>query len=170
MPQMLRSILIIFLLVLTACGNPADESMPTVQEPPPEAKGFYCGMSLAEHPGPKGQLHMAGETQPLWFSSVHDAMAYLQLEGATRRIRAFYVHDMAKADWNKPQPGTWIDAQKSWFVLGSKRLGGMGGSEVVPFATQSQAETFAKEHGGRVLDYAAMRKKEMFPAQSGPEK
>ncbi|MBF0418173.1 MAG: nitrous oxide reductase accessory protein NosL [Magnetococcales bacterium] len=156
---------LILTLLLTACGNSLDDKPPAPLEPTNATKGFYCGMTLAEHPGPKGQLHVAGETAPLWFSSIRDALAYLQLEGATRRIRAFYVHDMGRADWQAPQAGTWIDATKAFFVLGSRREGGMGGAEVVPFADHAPAEAFTAAYGGRVLDYAAIRKEEMFPVQ-----
>lgn len=160
-----RLLLTFLIALLTACGNPVEESPPAALEPPGDARGFYCGMTLAEHPGPKGQIHVAGESKPLWFSSVHDALAYLQLEGSTRRIRSFYVHDMGQATWQKPESGTWIDARQGWFVMGSRRFGGMGGSEVVPFSDPTQAEAFARQYGGTVMDFAKIRKEEMFPMQ-----
>ncbi|MBF0341433.1 MAG: nitrous oxide reductase accessory protein NosL [Magnetococcales bacterium] len=162
--------LFLWLLLMSGCAGPGNEPAPPPLEPAPTAMGFYCGMALSEHPGPKGQIHVAGEPAPLWFSSVRDAFAYLQLEGATRRIQAFYVHDMGRADWRKPQAGTWIAAKGAIFVLGSRRGGGMGDAEIVPFGERAQAEAFAREYGGRVADYEMVRKEEMFPAkkESGP--
>ncbi|MBF0164580.1 MAG: nitrous oxide reductase accessory protein NosL [Magnetococcales bacterium] len=162
---MSRFAMLFLTLLLTACGNGPDEQPPAALEPTSATKGFYCGMTLAEHPGPKGQIHVAGETAPLWFSSIRDALAYLQLEGATRRVRAFYVHDMGRAAWNRPQAGTWIEATQAHFVVGSRQEGGMGGAEVVPFGDKSKAEAFTAGFGGRVLDYAGVRKEEMFPAK-----
>src|SRR5690606_7350757 len=56
------------------------------QAPPPspnevlaEATGYYCGMLLADHEGPKGQIHLSGREAPLWFSSVRDTIAFLRL-------------------------------------------------------------------------------------------
>lgn len=164
-PGVTRIAILFLTLMLTACGNGPEEKPPAPLEPTSSTKGFYCGMTLAEHPGPKGQIHVAGEAGPLWFSSIRDALAYLQLEGATRRVRAFHVHDMGRADWNTPQAGTWIDATQAYFVLGSRREGGMGGSEVVPFGDKAKAEAFTAGFGGRVLDYTAVRKEEMFPAK-----
>ena len=53
------------------------------QGPPPwpnevlaEATGYYCGMLLTDHEGPKGQIHLSGREKPLWFSSVRDTIAF----------------------------------------------------------------------------------------------
>ena len=45
-----------------------------------------------------------------------------------------YVNDMGVARWEAPEPGTWIDANGAWYVIGSDRMGGMGVPEAVPFA------------------------------------
>lgn len=140
------------LLWMSACDTPMDKPPPP-GEPAPGTVGYYCGMTLEEHPGPKGQILLAEEAKPLWFSSVTDAFSYLRLEGATRRIAAFYVNDMGRAEWNRPQPGTWISAKSAYYSVGGKRTGGMGGVEIVPFATRNQAEAFTKQYGGRVQDY-----------------
>ena len=43
-----------------------------------EALGYYCQMYLADHGGPKAQVHEKGQEQPLWFSQVSDAVVYLR--------------------------------------------------------------------------------------------
>ena len=52
---------------LSACGEEAGvASLPPPQEPGPGAVGYYCGMAVAEHPGPKGQVFLEGSAVPLF--------------------------------------------------------------------------------------------------------
>ena len=128
------------------------------QAPPPspnevlaEATGYYCGMLLADHEGPKGQIHLSGREAPLWFTSVRDTIAFLRLPEEPREVTAVYVNDMAKAkSWDRPEAGTWIEAHDAWFVLGSDRMGGMGAPEAIPFSAKGAAEAFRARHGGRL--------------------
>ena len=46
-----------------------------------DAIGYYCNMTVANHPGPKGQAFVAGKDAPLWFSSVRDTLAFTRLPG-----------------------------------------------------------------------------------------
>jgi len=128
------------------------------QAPPPspngvlaEATGYYCGMLLADHEGPKGQIHLSGREAPVWFSSVRDTIAFLRLPEEPRDITAVYVNDMAQAKrWDQPEEGAWVEAHEAWFVLGSDRMGGMGAPEAVPFSVKEAAEAFRARHGGRL--------------------
>jgi copper chaperone NosL len=128
--------------------------------PPPvaltrEAIGHFCGMTLVEHPGPKGQILLRGSDQPVWFSSARDAIAFTLLGEEAKAIRAIYVSDMAKApDWDDPGATNWVEARRAWFVVGSDRRGGMGAEEAVPFSDRAVADRFAAEHGGRVMRLA----------------
>jgi len=116
-----------------------------------EATGYYCGMLLADHDGPKGQIHLAGRSAPLWFSSVRDTIAFLRLPEEPRDIAAVYVNDMARAaDWTRPEPGAWVDAREAWYVIGSDRAGGMGAPEAIPFSRDAAAQDFVARHGGRL--------------------
>jgi copper chaperone NosL len=147
---------LVIALSLTAC----DISEDTAELPPPaevagEATGYFCGMLLAEHGGPKGQIHLKSGAEPVWFSSVRDTVAFTLLEEEPKDIAAIYVNDMGKAqNWEQPEPGTWIDAHSAWFVIESRRLGGMGLPEAVPFGSSAAAERFAAENGGRVVRLA----------------
>ncbi|MDZ7600284.1 MAG: nitrous oxide reductase accessory protein NosL, partial [Hoeflea sp.] len=49
---------------------------------------------------------------------------------------------------------TWIDAREAWFVIGSRKTGGMGTPEVIPFGTEQTASGFAGENGGLVVRLA----------------
>ncbi|GLQ05173.1 nitrous oxide reductase accessory protein NosL [Sneathiella chinensis] len=118
-----------------------------------EVVGTYCGMLLAEHSGPKAQVFEKHKSNPQWFSSVKDAITYLTLPGEAQDAVITYVHDMARAEsWEKPQnEGIWIDIRHAYFVVGSRKLGGMGMPEFVPFGQQEKAEIFADQYGGRVV-------------------
>lgn len=146
---------IILLAALSAaCDNAPKASAPQPQEITADATGRYCGMALTEHAGPKGQIFVAGISDPIWFSSVHDAIAFTMLPEEPKDIAAIYVTDIGKAaSWEVPGPGTWIDAKKAWFVIGSKRSGGMGGAELVPFGMEADANSFAAREGGRVVRF-----------------
>ena len=141
-------------LLATAC----DEDKAAM--PPPvaltgQAVGHYCGMVLAEHEGPKGQVLLRGRDQPVWFSSARDTIAFTMLDEEAKAIRAVYVSDMAKAgSWAKPGDANWVEARSAHFVLGSDRRGGMGVEEAVPFSDKAAADRFAAEHNGRVLAFA----------------
>jgi copper chaperone NosL len=138
--------------VLSGCDAREPTAPPPAAEVTPEATGHYCGMLLGEHSGPKGQIHLASRSAPIWFSSVRDTIAFLRLPEEPRDIAAVYVNDMGQAQrWEQPEPGTWIDARQAWFVIESARRGGMGAPEAVPFAEQAAADAFAAQHGGRVV-------------------
>jgi copper chaperone NosL len=86
---------------------------------------------------------------------VRDTVAFTMLEGEPKDVTAIYVNDMGKAtSWTAPEPGTWVEAREAWYVIGSRRMGGMGLPEVVPFGTREAADGFAADHGGRVVRLA----------------
>lgn len=138
---------------LTACeGSDEAADLPPPVEATGEISGYFCGMLLAEHGGPKGQIHLRSRTEPVWFSSVRDTVAFTLLKEEPKDVAAIYVNDMGQAkSWDQPESGTWIDARTAWFVLDSDRVGGMGLPEAVPFGTETAANEFVAEHGGRVV-------------------
>jgi copper chaperone NosL len=145
----------IVLLCVAAVASGCEQRAPAPPPPPAEvsadATGYYCRMLLADHEGPKGQVHLASRKEPVWFSSVRDTVAFLRIPGEPRDIAAVYVNDMAKATrWEQPERGAWVDARNAWFVIGSDRSGGMGAPEAVPFSDAAAAEAFRRAHGGRV--------------------
>lgn len=153
---MSRFIVVIPILVLlAACGEGQQvQAPPSPAELTRDAVGHYCGMIVIDHPGPKGQIFVKGQEQPLWFSSVRDTIAFTRLPEETAEIRAIYVNDMAQAtDWAAPEPGTWINAREAYYVIGSSRRGGMGALEAVPFSSQAAADEFVRNYGGRVVRF-----------------
>jgi copper chaperone NosL len=141
--------------LLVACGEAEIAEAPPPIEVTDDATGHYCGMLLDTHDGPKGQIHLAGRDDPVWFSSVRDTVAFTRLPEEPKDILAIYVNDMGRAtDWARPEPGTWIEAEAAWFVIGSGRRGGMGAPEAVPFGSEEAASGFAAEHGGEIARLA----------------
>ena len=110
------------------------------------------GMVLADYPGPKAQVHYAGQAQPSYFCDTVELFNTLLAGEQVRAPQAVYVQDMGQADWQEPR-GHWIDAKTAVYVLGSKRHGSMGPT-VASFAQRADAEKFATEYGGKVLGFA----------------
>ena len=156
MRRALALLAVALLAVSGAAGCDDDEivAKPAPVEPTREASGHYCGMILVDHKGPKAQIHLPDEAEPVWFSSVRDAIAYTMLPEERRDFTAMYVNDMGAAQWDAPEPGTWIDAAGAHYVIGSDRMGGMGVPEAVPFAARDAAERFVADHGGRIVALA----------------
>jgi copper chaperone NosL len=145
------------LLLLAACGEEQQAETPLPHEVTSDAIGHYCGMALVEHPGPKGQAILKGRDEPVWFSSARDAIAFTRLPDEPKDIAAIYVTDMAVAkNWDHPERGTWVDARRAWYVIGSARKGGMGGDEAVPFGQELAARQFAETNGGQVVAFDAV--------------
>lgn len=143
-------------LLLAACSEkPSPDDVPQPSVLTADAVGHFCGMIVAYHKGPKGQVFVTGRDTPLWFTSVRDTLAYTMLPEETAEARAIYVTDMASApDWDSPQNGSWIPAQQALYVVGSSRRGGMGAQEVVPFSQREAAQAFADQYGGNVVAFA----------------
>lgn len=140
-------------LALTACKD-EDAAPPAPSMMTDEALGHYCQMFIADHPGPKAQVHLEGYREPVWFSQVSDAIAYLHDPEKVAAISAIYVSDMAVADdWAVPGASNWIAADDAVFVIESRQLGGMGVPEVVPFGTKAAAEGFVATEGGRIVGW-----------------
>lgn len=148
----MRVLGIVFMLFLiSACAEKPQVAVPSPQVLTREAVGYYCNMIVLTHRGPKGQIFLAGQSEPLWFTSVRDTLTFTMLPEEPKDIAAVYVNDMGIADWDNPEPDTWIDANTAWYVLGSNKVGGMGVPEVVPFSQRPAAQEFAARHGGNVM-------------------
>ena len=142
--------------LLSGCGDKAAEQ--TSLAPVEIDRSTSCeldGMLLADYPGPKAQIHYAGQEKPSFFCDTIELFNTLLAGEQVRAVRAVYVQDMGKADWNEPK-GHWIDAKTAVYVLGSKRHGSMGPT-IASFAQEADAAKFAGEHGGKVLRFADIK-------------
>lgn len=157
---MTRLALFIFVGLLAGCGPKTAGSMPPPFPLTAQATGHYCGMNLLEHKGPKGQIILASQGEPIWFSSARDAFSFTMLPDEPKDIRAVYVSDMARApSWDDPG------------FIGSTKQGGMGAPETVPFSDRAAADRFAAGHGGRVVTFDEVPRDYVLGSQPGaPEK
>ncbi|HSG95663.1 MAG TPA: nitrous oxide reductase accessory protein NosL [Afifellaceae bacterium] len=155
----MRSHVFSFLAAIVIAGCSEQQSV-VVAEPAEltgDAIGHYCQMIVLDHAGPKAQVHLAGQSEPLWFTQIRDAMAFARMPEETAEIAAIFVSDMGAAEgWQSPGTDNWIDARVAHYVMGSNRRGGMGAPELVPFSSPEEANIFAGRHGGTVIGYDAI--------------
>ena len=137
---------------------------PPPQEITASSSAQFCGMLLSEHAGPKGQIFLRSSAKPLWFASIRDMIAFLRLPDMPKDAIAAYVTAMDRAtDWVHPAPGSWIDARRAFYVIGSAQLSGMNTIEAVPFSDVQAAQRFSATHGGRVVSFADIPDSYVFP-------
>lgn len=139
----------LFAALLCGCGPSATSGGDVV--PIEIGPGTSCaldGMLLADYPGPKAQIHYVGKAEPDFYCDTMEMFhVYLNPE-QVRAVRALFVQDMGKADWDDPR-GNWIDARQAFYVWGSSKRGAMGPT-IASFASRADAETFAAQNGGKV--------------------
>ena len=157
------------LVLLTGCGRGEGTSeAPRPRELTDRSVSQFCGMSLIEMAGPKGQIFIRGLPDPYWFGSVRDMFAFVFLPEMPKAIAAIYVSDMARVkNWGQPEPGTWVDARKASYVIGSRRRNGMGADEEIPFGDAAAARRFAEANGGRVVSFDGVPRDYVLTAGSG---
>jgi len=148
---------ILFLLVcgtfLAACGEKQAAAKPPPATLSRDDIGYFCGMIVEDHQGPKSQIILKDHEQALWFTTARDGIAFLRLPEETRPILAFYVSALDLGGWDHPEsdPANMIDAGQAWFVIESDRQGSMGAPETIPFTSEQAALSFIEKFGGRAL-------------------
>ncbi|PRY24520.1 copper chaperone NosL [Aliiruegeria haliotis] len=147
----MRTLLLPCLLLLAACK----EEVAEIPEPTPmteTALSYFCQMNVAEHGGPKGQIHLEGYPGPIFFAQVRDMVAYLKSPERDADILAVYVSDMGAAtSWDSPGAENWIAADSAHYVVGAGVAGGMGAPEIVPFGQSAAAQSFMEQYGGALM-------------------
>ena len=150
----MRSLVLIALLTplaLAACKE-EQAAAPDPVELTDVALSYFCQMNVAEHGGPKGQIHLQGYPAPIFFAQVRDLVAYVKSPERDADIIAIYVSDMSVApSWQNPGTTNWISAEDATFVVESNVAGGMGAPEIVPFGDAAGAETFILKYGGNAV-------------------
>jgi copper chaperone NosL len=163
-----RDILLGLVLLAAGCKRGDTAAAPGPREATDRSTSQFCGMSLVEMPGPKAQVFVRGIPDPYWFGNVRDMFAFLFLPEMPKAIAAAYVSDMGRAkNWDQPEPGTWVDARKALYVIGSRRRNGMGTDEAIPFGDGEGARRFAEDNGGRVVSFDDMPRDYVLSADSG---
>jgi len=119
-----------------------------------------CGMLISNFSGPKAELFRKGITQAdgdqvKKFCSTRDMFSFYLDPENKRNVTTILVHDMSKAPWDAPNDGYFIDARQAWYVVGSSKMGAMG-KTLASFSVKTDADAFAIEFGGRVIDFSAV--------------
>jgi copper chaperone NosL len=133
------------LLVFPATGN----SSPVVAGKTDKCP--VCGMFVAKYQDFLGQIIFTDGSYALFDGSKDMFKYYFDIKRynptkALTDIAHIYVTDYYSV--------TVIDGRKAWFVTGSDVFGPMG-RELIPFAKESEAKEFMKDHAGKkVLPFA----------------
>jgi copper chaperone NosL len=154
--MLIRFCIIIVFFIFSACSDEEHLSVPYPKQITADANGYYCGMTVKNHKGPKAQIHLKGSEEPLWFVSVRDAIAFTLLPEEPKNIASIYVTDMSIDNWEHPELElkSWIDANQAFYVINSNKNGGMGAAEAIPFLHRQDADEFSKMNEGQVIALA----------------
>jgi copper chaperone NosL len=116
-------------------------------KPAPKDKCPVCGMFVAKYPDFAGQVHFKDNSVYHFDGSKDLFRFYLNSTRytagkKTAEVTAVYVtsyYDLSL-----------IDGTSAWFVAGSNVYGPMG-RELIPFAKESEAREFKKDHSGKTI-------------------
>ncbi|RMF16962.1 MAG: hypothetical protein D6758_07075 [Gammaproteobacteria bacterium] len=150
-------IVALFTGFLVACGEtgPAQGSAALPPQPITDADECHlCGMAIQNFPGPKGEV-ASRQGQIHKFCSTRDLLAWMLQPENRNQVAAFYVHDMARSDWQHPDDRHMIDGRNAWYVTGSSMKGAMGPT-LASFSEEAAARAFAQQHGGHVIRFDAI--------------
>lgn len=156
---------------LAGCSGDADEEPP---EPVALSAGLscdVCGMVVADHPGPVGEIFYAdnspiGHDNPARFDSLRGCLFpyYFEHKRKDWTATAVYVTDYSKVDATVTErdgdtfisshtgAASFTDATEVVFVVGSGVQGAMG-TDFIPFGQEAEADDFVADHGGEVLSF-----------------
>ena len=138
--------------MLSGCGG---EEAPKAHQPVPigaHDRCHLCGMVIVHYEGPKAQIFIKDVEEPLKFCSGRDAFTFaLQPENA-RRLEAFFIHDLAKTGWKKPDDRAFVDARSMHYVYGHN-IAGVMGNEPAAFSDKKAAMDFIAKESGSLVGY-----------------
>lgn len=139
-----------------------------------------CGMTIADHPGPTGQIFYrdhspSGHDNPAVFDSVRSCLFsfYFEHERKDWTASVVYVSDYSQVDYDISEiegnryidavtaAEYYVDAETVEFVVESEIHGAMG-TAFVPFSDTDDAEAFVENYGGRTV-----RMEDITPALIG---
>jgi len=153
--KLARRTLILATLAVTVLAGCEQSGSETAVAPLSINQGTSCsldGMLLADYPGPKAQIHYAGQAEPDFFCDTVEMFHMFLNPEQVRAVRGIFVQDMGRANWDEPRDH-WIDAKTAYYVHGSKRLGSMGPT-IASFAQEADATKFAAKYGGKIYRFA----------------
>lgn len=115
---------------------------------PADARCPVCGMFPARNPDWAAQvIFKNGDTQ--FFDSPLTLWVYLHDVGRFAPGRS--AADIASSWVTDGSTRGWIGAESAYYVHGSNALGPMRAGNLPPFASEAEAQAFARRRGGQVL-------------------
>lgn len=146
--------ILLALLGVTGCGD-EDNREAVIHRAAAIERGdecHLCGMIINNFAGPKGEIFDKGQPQAKKFCSTRDLFSYLLQPENHRQAQAVFVHDMAKAPWDKPGNHDFVRAEQAWYVINQSRKAAMGPT-LASFELRADAELFQQQYGGRVVGF-----------------
>ena len=159
-PYKILAILVASALILTSivsCSD-GDKQAQTIHKAVAMESGdecHLCGMLITRFDGPKGEAFRKEQKDKVFkFCSTRDMFSYYLDPENTRNVSQMLVHDMSKMPWGSDSIDDkhFIDAKTAWYVAGSEKTGAMG-QTLASFSQESDANAFAKEFGGQVINF-----------------
>ncbi|RVC58270.1 nitrate ABC transporter substrate-binding protein, partial [Mesorhizobium sp. M00.F.Ca.ET.038.03.1.1] len=125
-----------------ASGLDYDAALKNYAQLPLNAKDAATGEVISE-PKRVAEIWVQGEPLVRHYASPQNAFRALKaIEGEGKPIRVFYAQDR--------ESGIKLLGHQAWFVRAD-------GGEVSAFLLKENAEKWARDHGGKVLDFAAAK-------------
>ncbi|MER8465862.1 ABC transporter substrate-binding protein [Mesorhizobium sp. M1396] len=125
-----------------ASGLDYDASLTNYAQLPLNAKDAATGEAISD-PKRVAEIWVQGEPLVRHYASPQNAFKALKaIEGEGKPVRVFYAQDR--------ESGIKLLGNQAWFVRAD-------GGEVSAFLLKENAEKWARDHGGKVLDFAAAK-------------
>lgn len=136
--------LLALVVVLAVAAGPAAAAGAVFVKPAERDKCPVCGMFVAKYPDWVAEVLFKDGSYAV-FDGVKDLMKYwFDMASYGKGKQRPDVKAIIVTDYYKIAP---IDGKTAWYVLGSDAYGPMG-RELVPFARESDAREFLKDHRG----------------------
>lgn len=155
-------VLLLSLFALTGCNKEqaaTESAAKLTAEPFGAAECAACGMVVSEQPSPRAQIvHRDGHHAH--FCSVSDMLSYHDAPSPHGKPAAVFIETLAadaRAAVLDKALRPWAPAAKLHYVVGIKRPNTMG-APVLAFESAAAAAASAKREGGRVADWATLKK------------
>jgi copper chaperone NosL len=156
---------------LAGCAGDGDEAPPAPVALTAGMDCEVCGMVVANHPGPNGEIFYADNTpadhdNPARFDSLRGCLFpyYFEHERKDWTATAVYVTDYSAVDYEVTErkgdtfisshtgADSFTDATEATYVVGSGVQGAMG-PDFISFGEGTDADEFVADHGGEVLAF-----------------
>ncbi|MBK8639838.1 MAG: nitrous oxide reductase accessory protein NosL [Chromatiaceae bacterium] len=146
-----RPFILVLLALLWAPGLPiAETGLPSLPDPGPKDTCPVCGMFVAKYPHWTATL-LYRDGHAHHFDGAKDLFKYLF--DIPKWAPGHKAEDITAIAVTEYYGLSRIPARDAWFVIGSDVLGPMG-HELVPLASEADAQEFLRDHGGqRILRF-----------------